>query len=59
VRIELNADRREAICDAIKQAEVQDVVLIAGKGHERYQEIKGQKYPFDDVAIAKAALVGV
>lgn len=59
VRIEINADRRGAIFDAIKQAGIQDVVLIAGKGHERYQEINGQKFPFDDVAVVKAALAEV
>jgi UDP-N-acetylmuramoyl-L-alanyl-D-glutamate--2,6-diaminopimelate ligase len=32
-------------------AEKQDIILVAGKGHEKYQEIKGVKYPFDDKAI--------
>ena len=41
-------DREAAIQEAIKMAGPQDVVLIAGKGHETYQEIKGVKYPFDD-----------
>jgi UDP-N-acetylmuramoyl-L-alanyl-D-glutamate--2,6-diaminopimelate ligase len=31
----------------------EDIILIAGKGHETYQEIKGQKYPFDDKKILK------
>ncbi|MCG8341008.1 MAG: UDP-N-acetylmuramoyl-L-alanyl-D-glutamate--2,6-diaminopimelate ligase [Cytophagales bacterium] len=46
-------DRREAIKAACLLAETNDIVLIAGKGHETYQEIKGKKYPFDDVAVLK------
>jgi len=42
------ADRKEAIRTAINLAKPEDIVLIAGKGHEKYQEIKGVKYPFDD-----------
>jgi UDP-N-acetylmuramoyl-L-alanyl-D-glutamate--2,6-diaminopimelate ligase len=42
------ADRREAIKTAISLAEKEDIVLIAGKGHEKYQDIKGVKYAFDD-----------
>ena len=41
-------DRREAIRQAIADAEAGDVLLVAGKGHETYQEIKGEKFPFDD-----------
>ena len=41
-------DRREAIRQAISEAEEGDIVLIAGKGHEDYQEINGVKHPFDD-----------
>lgn len=41
-------DRREAIKAAALMAEAGDVILIAGKGHETYQEIKGVKHPFDD-----------
>jgi UDP-N-acetylmuramoyl-L-alanyl-D-glutamate--2,6-diaminopimelate ligase len=41
-------DRKEAIKTAIRLAWKKDVILIAGKGHEDYQEIKGVKYPFDD-----------
>lgn len=44
-------DRREAIKTACMLAEKQDIILVAGKGHEKYQEIKGVKYPFDDKAI--------
>ena len=50
------ADRREAIVHAIDRASVGDVVLIAGKGHEKYQEIGGRVTPFDDVAVAREAL---
>ncbi|HEY0742861.1 MAG TPA: UDP-N-acetylmuramoyl-L-alanyl-D-glutamate--2,6-diaminopimelate ligase [Chryseosolibacter sp.] len=42
------ADREEAIKTACMMAKEKDIVLIAGKGHETYQEIKGVKYPFDD-----------
>jgi UDP-N-acetylmuramoyl-L-alanyl-D-glutamate--2,6-diaminopimelate ligase len=45
------ADRKEAIRMAINLAKPEDIVLIAGKGHEKYQEIKGVKYPFDDKQI--------
>jgi UDP-N-acetylmuramoyl-L-alanyl-D-glutamate--2,6-diaminopimelate ligase len=41
-------DRREAIKTAVNLARHRDIVLIAGKGHEKYQEIKGVKYDFDD-----------
>jgi UDP-N-acetylmuramoyl-L-alanyl-D-glutamate--2,6-diaminopimelate ligase len=49
-------DRRDAIVHAISQASAGDVVLIAGKGHEKYQEIGGELLPFDDVAVAREAL---
>lgn len=41
-------DRREAIKTACHLAQPGDIILLAGKGHEKYQEIKGVKYPFDD-----------
>jgi UDP-N-acetylmuramoyl-L-alanyl-D-glutamate--2,6-diaminopimelate ligase len=44
-------DRKEAIKTACSLASVGDVILVAGKGHEKYQEIKGIKHPFDDVKI--------
>ncbi|MDD7257466.1 MAG: UDP-N-acetylmuramoyl-L-alanyl-D-glutamate--2,6-diaminopimelate ligase [Prevotellaceae bacterium] len=47
------ADRREAIRTACMMAEKGDVVLVAGKGHEDYQEIKGVRYPFDDREVLK------
>lgn len=43
------ADRREAIKEACSLAELNDIILLAGKGHEKYQEISGVKYPFDDM----------
>jgi UDP-N-acetylmuramoyl-L-alanyl-D-glutamate--2,6-diaminopimelate ligase len=49
-------DRREAIEQAVEQAEPGDVVLIAGKGHEKYQQIGDRVLPFDDGEIARAAL---
>ena len=42
------ADRKEAIKTAVNLAQQQDIVLVAGKGHEKYQEINGVKYDFDD-----------
>jgi len=52
----INPDRREAIKTALSMAAKDDIVLIAGKGHENYQEIKGIKYPFDDKEIALTIL---
>jgi UDP-N-acetylmuramoyl-L-alanyl-D-glutamate--2,6-diaminopimelate ligase len=49
-------DRAEAIHGAVRGAEAGDLVLLAGKGHEKYQEIDGVSHAFDDVEIARAAL---
>ena len=49
-------DRREAIEKAIRDARPGDLVLIAGKGHEKYQVIGDRQLPFDDVEVAKGAL---
>jgi UDP-N-acetylmuramoyl-L-alanyl-D-glutamate--2,6-diaminopimelate ligase len=46
-------DRREAIKTAVSLAQKEDIVLVAGKGHEKYQEIKGVKYDFDDKKVLK------
>ena len=50
------ADRREAIDRAVNEAQPGDLVLIAGKGHEKYQVIGERVLPFDDVEVARAAL---
>jgi MurE/MurF fusion protein len=49
-------DRAEAIAHALKHAAAQDIVLIAGKGHEDYQEVAGVRRPFSDVLVAQALL---
>ena len=51
------SDRKSAIQTAISIAKQTDVILIAGKGHEDYQEIKGVKYPFDDKQILQEFLL--
>jgi UDP-N-acetylmuramoyl-L-alanyl-D-glutamate--2,6-diaminopimelate ligase len=50
------ADREEAIKTACMMAKEKDIVLIAGKGHEDYQEIKGVKHPFDDRKVVERML---
>jgi len=50
------SDRREAIKTACTLAQKGDIILIAGKGHEKYQEIKGVKHPFDDLEILKETI---
>ncbi|KIL41746.1 UDP-N-acetylmuramoylalanyl-D-glutamate--2,6-diaminopimelate ligase [Gordoniibacillus kamchatkensis] len=55
-RYEAIADRKIAIQKAIDRAGPGDVVLIAGKGHETYQEIQGVKYDFDDRLVAEEAI---
>ena len=49
-------DRRQAIRSAVGRAKPGDIVVIAGKGHEKYQVIGAQVLPFDDVAVAREAL---
>lgn len=46
-------DRREAIKTAVGMANKEDIILVAGKGHEKYQDIKGIKYPFDDKEVLR------
>jgi UDP-N-acetylmuramoyl-L-alanyl-D-glutamate--2,6-diaminopimelate ligase len=53
---EIIVDRAAAIQSAVRHARQGDTVLIAGKGHEDYQEINGIKYPFNDVSVAQQAL---
>ena len=47
-KYEVVVDRTEAIEHAIKMANKRDIIVLAGKGHEPYQEINGEKYPFDE-----------
>ncbi|MCW3104552.1 MAG: UDP-N-acetylmuramyl-tripeptide synthetase [Bacteroidetes bacterium] len=49
-------DRAEAIKTACSYAEPGDIILVAGKGHEKYQEIKGVKHPFDDMQVLQENL---
>jgi UDP-N-acetylmuramoyl-L-alanyl-D-glutamate--2,6-diaminopimelate ligase len=46
-------DRREAIREALRQAYPGDIVLVAGKGHETYQEIRGERFHFDDAEVLR------
>jgi UDP-N-acetylmuramoyl-L-alanyl-D-glutamate--2,6-diaminopimelate ligase len=46
-------DRKEAIKTGISLAKPEDIILIAGKGHEKYQEIKGVRNHFDDKEIVR------
>jgi len=54
--VQVQADRARAIADTLAAADARDVVLVAGKGHEDYQEVAGVKHPFSDLAHARAAL---
>lgn len=49
-------NREEAIKTAASLAQEGDIILVAGKGHEKYQEIKGERFPFDDLKILKKSL---
>ena len=55
-RVSVERDRRAAISRAVGEAGPGDIVLVAGKGHEPYQEINGTRHPFDDAEQARAAL---
>jgi UDP-N-acetylmuramoyl-L-alanyl-D-glutamate--2,6-diaminopimelate ligase len=55
-RVKVIEDRRAAIAHAVRHADARDVILIAGKGHEDYQEINGVKQHFSDLEEAAAAL---
>lgn len=52
-RVRSITDRREAIREAIAGAGKGDIVLVAGKGHENYQEVKGVKHHFDDKEVVR------
>jgi len=55
-RVDVIEDRREAIAHAVRSATAGDVVLLAGKGHEDYQEVAGRRLPFSDLVEARRAL---
>ena len=58
-RATVQRDRAAAINRAVGDAGPDDIVLVAGKGHEPYQEINGVQHPFDDTVVARAALARV
>jgi UDP-N-acetylmuramoyl-L-alanyl-D-glutamate--2,6-diaminopimelate ligase len=51
-------DRRQAVTQAVAEARRGDIVLVAGKGHEQYQEIRGVRRRYSDAALVRAALAG-
>ena len=55
-KVQTITDRRQAIQSVCKNAQKGDIILVAGKGHETYQEIQGVKHPFDDFKIVKEYL---
>lgn len=56
-KYQIVAERKAAIEAAVAMAKPDDIILVAGKGHEKYQEISGVKYPFDDKEILLNALM--
>jgi UDP-N-acetylmuramoyl-L-alanyl-D-glutamate--2,6-diaminopimelate ligase len=54
--VEVERDRARAIARALEGAGACDIILVAGKGHETYQEVAGVKHPFDDLAVARSLL---
>ncbi len=58
-KAQVNADRATAILQTIRQAKPEDVILIAGKGHEETQEIAGKKHPFSDRVHVQLAMGGI
>jgi UDP-N-acetylmuramoyl-L-alanyl-D-glutamate--2,6-diaminopimelate ligase len=57
-RVRVERDRARAIGLAVASAGPGDVVLVAGKGHEDYQEVAGERRPFSDQAVVRAVLAG-
>jgi UDP-N-acetylmuramoyl-L-alanyl-D-glutamate--2,6-diaminopimelate ligase len=53
------SDRKEAIRTAVRLAQPQDVILVAGKGHETYQEIQGVRHPFDDREVLRETFINM
>jgi UDP-N-acetylmuramoyl-L-alanyl-D-glutamate--2,6-diaminopimelate ligase len=56
LKVQIEVDRRLAILQTLAAAGPQDVVLLAGKGHEDYQDVAGVKHPFSDLEVAQAGL---
>jgi len=56
--VEIDPDRRSAIARAVSLADDEDVIVIAGKGHEQGQDVAGVVSPFDDREVAREALRG-
>ena len=57
--VQTNSDRATAILQVIRQAKEQDVVLVAGKGHETTQEIQGKRFEFSDQVHLRLAFGGL
>jgi UDP-N-acetylmuramoyl-L-alanyl-D-glutamate--2,6-diaminopimelate ligase len=57
-QVHVERDRARAIARALGEADARDVVLVAGKGHETYQDIAGERRPFDDLAVARQVMEG-
>lgn len=55
----VQSDRRQAIIQAVQQAASGDLILVAGKGHEDYQDIQGVKHPFSDKAVVQQAFASL
>ena len=55
-KYECIVDRKEAIKKAIKMANKKDIIVLAGKGHEQYQEINKKRYPFDENLIVNTII---
>jgi UDP-N-acetylmuramoyl-L-alanyl-D-glutamate--2,6-diaminopimelate ligase len=55
-RAQVQIDRALAIAQTVQQASAQDVIVLAGKGHEDYQDVLGTKHAFSDIAHARIAL---
>ena len=58
VQVTIETDRAAAIAHAVSAAGADDIVLIAGKGHEQYQEIAGRRLPFSDQQTVRSLLEG-